>query len=70
MARIKNVLEKAKSMTGKINPFYGISSIQIEEIRSGSRDWFCAINNGFKIGYMQGMKAAKAEFKKGGDIHD
>lgn len=66
MARIKNVLEKAESMTGKVNPFYNISGIQIAEIYSNSRDWFNAINNGFKIGYMQGMKAAKAEFKKGG----
>ena len=66
MARIKNVLEKAENMTGKINTYYDISGLQIAEIYNGSRNWYQAISNGFKIGYLQGMKAAKAEVKKGG----
>lgn len=67
MGRIKNVIEKAEAMTGKINPAYNINCMHVVEIYEGSGgDWFRSIVNGFKIGYMQGMKAAKAEMKKGG----
>lgn len=66
MARIKNVLEKAESMIGKINPRYDISVLQVAEIHQESGDWYRAITNAFRIGYMQGVKATKAEMKKGG----
>jgi len=70
MGRIKNVIEKAEAMTEKINPAYDISCMHVAEIYEGSGgDWYRSIANGFKIGYMQGMKAAKAEMKKGGAVN-
>lgn len=64
MARIKDVLKKAEAV--KISQRYDISCAQVVEIYQGSGDWYRAISNGFKIGYMQGMKAARAEMRKGG----
>ncbi len=69
MATIKNILEKAESMRGKINPRYDISYQQTSELYHGSRNSFEAVSNAFCIGYMQGMKAAKAEIRKGGACH-
>ena len=65
MARIKNISEKAEAMTTKINPLYDISCTQVAEIYEKSSNWYHAISNAFKIGYMQGMKAAKAEIHRG-----
>lgn len=36
------------------------------EILNNSAGYFSSISNGFVLGYAQGMKAAKAELKKGG----
>ena len=68
MAR-KSVIEKAESMAGKINKRYLLSAGEVVELHNGSGDWFRAICNSFRYGYMQGMKAAKAEMKKGGAVN-
>ena len=68
MAR-KSVIEKAESMIGKINPYYTLKSDELMELHNGSKDWFHAIVNSFRYGYMQGVKAAKAEMKKGGAVN-
>lgn len=68
MAR-KSVIEKAESMIGKINPHYTLKSDELEELHNGSKSWFHVIANSFRYGYMQGMKAAKAEMKKGGAVN-
>lgn len=65
MAR-KSVIEKAESMAGKINPYYVLRTNELMELHNGSEDWFHAIVNSFRYGYMQGMKAAKAEMNRGG----
>ena len=66
MANIKNVIKKAKAMTGKINSRYDMGYDNIVEIYEGSQGWFDMISVSFKFGYLQGMKAAKAEMRKGG----
>ncbi|MDD3251915.1 MAG: hypothetical protein PHV18_05075 [Lachnospiraceae bacterium] len=63
MAR-KSVIEKAENMIGKINPHYTLRTNEIVELHNGSEYWFRVIVNSFRYGYMQGMKAAKAEMKK------
>lgn len=65
MARVKNVVEKAESMIGKIPSGYQMSTSQIIELYNAfSNDQVSLIINSFRFGYMQGMKAAKAEMKK------
>lgn len=61
----KSVIEKSESMIGKIDPRYALKSIEIAEIQNGSENWFYAICHSFNYGYMQGVKAAKAEMKRG-----
>lgn len=64
MGRIKNVVEKAEKMRGKINPLYDISCYQLIELYDTSRGIYEALSKAFRVGYMQGMKAAKQETKK------
>ncbi len=64
MSRVKNVVEKAESMIGKIPAGYELSTTQITELYEKSPDWFHLIGNSFCFGYLQGTKAAKA--KRGG----
>lgn len=64
MSRVKNVVEKAESMKGKIPAGYILSTPQMVELYEKSPDWFHLIVNSFRFGYLQGTKAAKA--KKGG----
>lgn len=68
MAR-KSVIKKAESMVGKINKRYLLSASEVAELYNDSDDWFYAICNSFRYGYLQGMKAAKAEMKKGGAVN-
>lgn len=63
MAR-KSVVEKAESMVGKINKHYLLSAGEVAELYNDSDDWFHAICNSFRYGYMQGVKATKAELRK------
>lgn len=68
MAR-KSVIEKAESMVGKINKRYLLSASEVAELYNGSEDWFHAICNSFRYGYMQGVKAAKTEMKKSSAVN-
>lgn len=64
MRHVTNVVSKSKSLTGKINPYYDLSfenMCEIHEMYGGNFDVICC---SFKFGYLQGMKAAKAEMKK------
>ena len=62
---MKNVVEKSKSTLGKINPHYDISVLNVKEIYEKSSSPFDMICTGFRFGYIQGMKAAKAEISRG-----
>ena len=68
MEREKNVVEKANSMKEKIPEKYGLDVLQMDELyrdAQKSGGWFTLISNSFSFGYMQGMKAAKAQMKGG-----
>lgn len=60
----KNVVQKSNSMIGQINPRYDMTVNNVKEIHEvygGSFDTICC---SFRLGYLQGMKAAKAEMKR------
>jgi len=62
---VKNVMEKVNSMKGNINPYYDIGILDLKTLIEANR--FDVLNctcDGFRLGYLQGMKAAKAEAKK------
>ena len=61
MARVKNVVEKAKGMIGRIPGGYDLSMSQLTELYEQSPNWVSLIGNSFRFGYMQGVKATKAE---------
>lgn len=61
---LNNAVQKAESMAGKINPRFSITFSQIIEL---SNHYPGRIEYGFslfRLGYMQGMKAAKKELKQ------
>lgn len=63
MAR-KSVVEIIDRAKGKINSKYALRASQIAEIYNNANgDWFKSIITSFDYGYLQGMKAAKAEMK-------
>lgn len=61
MARVKNTMQLIKSSIGKIHPKYDLCSNNVQDIFEGSNDPYDLISNGFRFGYLQGMKAAKAK---------
>lgn len=68
MAKVKNVVEKAKSMRGKVPSAYNLNASQIAELYQDAEKndgWFTLISNRFYFGYMQGVKATKAQLKGG-----
>lgn len=69
MGRVKKTMQLVEKSIGRINDNYGMCTENVEDIRKASRDFCDLICNGFRFGYMQGMKAAKAEMKKGGVIN-
>lgn len=59
----KNAVAKAESMAGKINTRFSITynaTIELIKHYPGKFEYGLAM---FRLGYMQGMKAAKAELK-------
>ena len=59
----KSVIEKAESMTGRINKRYALSTNEAFEVYEKTSGPIEAIALSFRYGYMQGMKATKAEMK-------
>lgn len=66
MSRCENIMEKVKAV--QVNPRYDASRDDINTIKCNSNGQFEAICNGFSYGYLQGMKAAKAEMKGGATV--
>ena len=64
MARVRNTMQLINGSIGKIDVRYDMYAENIRDILNNSRDNFELICNGFRFGYLQGMKAAKAEMKK------
>ena len=65
MSRVKSVYKAIEKV--ELNKYYSITLSQLQEIRECARGYFGAIGDSFTFGYLQGMKAAKAEMKKKGD---
>lgn len=63
---IKNVGKIIRNSIGKINPRYDMCASDVRAIEEMSYNEYDFKVNGFRFGYIQGMKAAKAEMKKGG----
>lgn len=61
-----STMEKIEAAKGTRNRRYNMSTSQCFEIYQNSSGVIEMIANGFMFGYMQGMKAAKAEAKKAG----
>lgn len=65
----KSIIEKAESMMRRINKRYSLSTNEAFEVYEKTSSPIEAIAVSFRYGYMQGMKAAKAEMKKGGAVN-
>ena len=64
MARVKDTMKFIESSIGRINPLYDMLAQNIDDIYRASSDSFDMICNGFRFGYMQGMKAARTKVRK------
>lgn len=60
---LRNAVEKAESMEGKIPSRYSLSSTEAFELARNYEGVELALM-AFRLGYMQAMKAAKAEQKR------
>lgn len=63
MGRIKHAMKIVRSTVGHVNPRYDISGDNMKEIIDSSGGAYELVCNGFRLGYVQGMKAAKSELK-------
>ena len=61
MARVKNTMQLINSTIGHINTRYDLCSNNIQDILEASHSHYDLVSNSFRFGYIQGMKAAKAE---------
>lgn len=64
MARVKNTMKLIDSSIGCIDDKYDMTYENMEDIRRESKGFYDLVCNSFRFGYMQGMKAARAEVKK------
>ena len=63
---VQNTMNLARKASSVIDVKYDIFANNIDDIYQESDSVWDMIVNGFRFGYMQGVKAAKAEIKKGG----
>ena len=61
---MENLIQKIEDARRIINKRYCMNVENVVEIRNNSDDEFRLMSNCFVFGYMQGMKAAKAETRK------
>lgn len=64
MARVKSVYKAIEGI--EVNEKYAMCISNLYEIKEHTKGYFDAISDSFEFGYLQGMKAAKAEMKRGG----
>ena len=64
MIKATNVMDRIEKTKGNINPRYDISCDVIKIIIDNSTGDTSAVCNGFRLGYIQGMKAEKSKSKK------
>ena len=65
MAAVRNTMKLVEASIGTISNLYGMRIENIKDIYENSEDSIGMICNGFRFGYMQGMKAAKSEMRYG-----
>lgn len=65
MAKVKNTIKLMDSYLKQVNENYALYANNIEDIYKVSNTPCELIYNGFRFGYMQGMKATKAKLRKG-----
>lgn len=65
MARkLKSVKEKVETSKIKVNPRYDANIVEILELCRGGEGILDKVDLAFRYGYMQGVKAAKAEIRR------
>lgn len=64
MARVKSVYKAIEGI--EVNEKYAMCVSHLFEIKEHAKGYFDAISDSFDFGYLQGMKAAKAEMKSRG----
>ena len=67
---VKNTMNLVRKAKFVIDTKYDIYANNVDDIYRESDSTFDMILNGFNFGYMQGMKAARAERKKCGACHE
>ena len=67
---VKNTMNLVRKAKFVIDTKYDIYANNVDDINRESDSTFDMILNGFNFGYMQGMKAARAERKKCGACHE
>ena len=60
-----NVMKVIEENKRKINTRYDLNVLGVNEILNNSTNSLDLIYNGFVFGYIQGIKASKAEMRKG-----
>ena len=65
MSRFKNIMQTIDSSSKLINTRYGASFNDVNTIVNNSNGDIDKVYNGFIFGYLQGLKAARAEMKGG-----
>lgn len=63
---VRNTMKVIEQAKGIMNLKYEMHLNNVLDVRDASEDIYDMIFNGFHFGYMQGMKAAKAEMERGG----
>lgn len=61
--RVKNTMRLVRAANNYINIYYDIETEHVIDIKNANTDPYAMIIDGFKFGYMQGLKAARAEQK-------
>lgn len=69
MGKIVNTKALIQKSAGHIDLQYDMYTQNMEDIYSMSQNSYEMICNGFRFGYMQGEKAARAEMKKGRAVY-
>lgn len=64
MARVRDTMGLIKKSGRQIDARYDITVGNAADIWDASRDAWDLICNGFRFGYLQGVKAARAEMRK------
>ena len=63
MGKVKNTMELIRKTVGKIDSNYDMTVQNMTDIANASNEKFDLISNGFRFGYIQGMKAARKAMK-------